>query len=99
VAAYAGLAPSPYASGGTSREQGISKAGNRRARKALIELAWLWLRHQPESALARWYRDRVGTATGGVKRIAIVALARKLLVAIWRYVETGLVPAEAAVRT
>jgi transposase len=84
--------------GGTSREQGISKAGNRRARKALIELAWLWLRHQPESALARWYRDRVGTATGRVKRIAIVALARKLLVAIWRYVETGLVPAEAAVR-
>src|ERR671917_593135 len=99
VAAYAGLAPSPYASGGTSREQGISKAGNRRARKVLIELAWLWLRHQPESALARWYRDRVGTATGRVKRIAIVALARKLLVAIWRYVETGLVPAEAAVRT
>ena len=99
VAAYAGLAPSPYASGGTSREQGISKAGNRRARKALIELAWLWLRHQPESALARWYRDRVGTATGRVKRIAIVALARKLLVAIWRYVETGLVPAEATVRT
>jgi len=99
VRAYAGLAPSPYASGGMSREQGISKAGNRRARKALIELAWLWLRHQPESALARWYRDRVGTATGRVKRIAIVALARKLLVAIWRYVETGLVPAEAAVRT
>jgi transposase len=99
VAAHAGLAPSPHASGGTSREQGISKAGNRRARKALIELAWLWLRHQPESALARWYRDRVGTATGRVTRIAIVALARKLLVAIWRYVETGLVPAEAAVRT
>ena len=99
VAAYAGLAPSPYESGGTSREQGISKAGNRRARKALIELAWLWLRHQPESALARWYRDRVGTATGRVKRIAIVALARMLLVSIWRYVETGIVPAEAAVRT
>src|SRR4051794_7689036 len=99
VAADAGLAPSPYASGGISPEQGNSKAGNRRARKALIELAWLWLRHQPESALARWYRDRVGTATGRVKRIAIVALARKLLVAIWRYVETGLVPAEAAVRT
>src|SRR3982751_3558061 len=99
VAAYAGLAPSPHASGRASREQGISKAGNRRARKALIELAWLWLRHQPESALARWYRDRVGTTTGRVKRIAIVALARKLLVAIWRYVETGLVPAEAAVRT
>lgn len=99
VAAYAGLAPSPFASGGMRREQGISKSGNARARKVLIELAWLWLRHQPESVLARWYRDRVGTATGRVKRIAIVALARKLLVSIWRYVETGLVPAEAAVRT
>jgi transposase len=99
LAAYTGLAPSPFASGGTRREQGISKSGNARARKALIELAWLWLRNQPESALARWYRDRVGTATGRVKRIAIVALARKLLVSIWRYVETGLVPAEAAMRT
>jgi transposase len=96
VAAYAGLAPSPYASGGMSREQGISKAGNRRARKALIELAGYGCVISPR---ARWYRDRVGTATGRVKRIAIVALARKLLVAIWRYVETGLVPAEAAVRT
>lgn len=99
VAAYAGLAPSPYASGGMRREQGITKAGNPRARKVLVELAWLGLRHQPESVLARWFRDRVGTATGRVKRIAIVALARKLLVALWRYVETGLVPAEAAVRT
>jgi transposase len=64
VAAYAGLAPSPFASGGRQREQGIAKAGNPRARKALVELAWLWLRHQPESALARWFRDRVGTAGG-----------------------------------
>jgi transposase len=99
VAAYAGLTPSPFASGGTRREQGISKSGNARARKVLIELAWLWLRHQPESALARWYRDRVGTATGRIKRIAIVALARKLLVSLWRYVEIGLVPAQATVRT
>jgi transposase len=99
VAAYVGLAPSPFASGGTRREQGISKSGNPRARKVLVELAWLWLRHQPESVLARWYRDRVGAATGRIKRIAIVALARKLLVSIWRYVETGLVPAQAAVRT
>lgn len=98
VAAYAGLAPSPFASGGTRREQGISKSGNPRARKVLIELAWLWLRHQPESALARWYRERISTATGRVKRIAIVALARKLLVSIWRYLESGVVPAQAAVR-
>jgi transposase len=99
VAAYAGLAPSAFASGGTRREQGITKAGSPRARKVLIELAWLWLRHQPESALARWFRDRVGTATGRVKRIAVVALARKLLVALWRHVEAGLVPAETAVTT
>lgn len=99
VAAYAGLAPSLFASGGTRREQGISKAGNPRARKVLIELAWLWLRHQPESALARWFRDRVGTAIGRVKRIAVVTLARKRLVALWRYLEAGLVPTEAAVKT
>jgi transposase len=98
VAAYAGLAPSPFASGGTRREQGITKQGNPRARRALVELAWLWLRHQPESALARWFRDRVGAACGRVRRIAVVALARKLLVALWRYVETGVVPAEARLK-
>jgi transposase len=98
VAAYAGLAPSPFASGGTRREQGITKQGNPRARRALVELAWLWLRHQPESALARWFRGRAGAAGGRVRRIAIVALARKLLVALWRYVETGLVPAEARMK-
>jgi transposase len=98
VAAYAGLAPSPFASGGTRREQGITKQGNPRARRALVELAWLWLRHQPESALARWFRDRAGAAGGRVRRIAIVALARKLLVALWRYVETGVVPAEARMK-
>jgi len=98
VAAYAGLAPSPFASGGRQREQGIAKAGNPRARKALVELAWLWLRHQPESALARWFHGRVGAAGGRVRRIAIVALARRLLVALWRYVETGVVPTEAQVK-
>ncbi len=98
VAAYAGLAPSPFASGGTRRGQGITKQGNPRARRALVELAWLWLRHQPGSALARWFRGRVGAAGGRVRRIAIVALARKLLVALWRYVETGVAPAEARMK-
>jgi transposase len=92
VAAYAGLTPCPFASGGTRREQGISKAGNPLLRKAMVELAWLWLRYQPGSALARWFADRVGTARGRVRKIAAVALARKLLVALWRYVTTGLVP-------
>ncbi len=98
VAAYVGLTPSPFASGRRAREQGITKAGNARARKALIELAWLWLRNQPDSALATWFRSRVGSATGRVRRIAIVALARKLLILLWRYVETGLVPADVTVK-
>ncbi len=92
VAAYGGLAPSPWQSGGVERDQGISKSGNRRLRKTMIELAWFWLRHQPDSALSRWFRARVGAAKGRVRRIAIVALARKLLVALWRYVTQGVVP-------
>ena len=92
VAAYGGLSPSPWQSGGVERDQGISKSGNRRLRKTMIELAWLWLRHQPDSALSRWFRARVGSAKGRVRRIAIVALARKLLVALWRYVTQGVVP-------
>jgi transposase len=92
VAAYAGLTPSPYASGDRHREQGISKAGNPLLRKSMIELAWLWLRYQPDSALARWFVERVGTTQGRVRKITAVALARKLLVALWRYVTTGLLP-------
>ena len=92
VAAYAGLTPSPYASGDRSREQGISKAGNPLLRKAMVELAWLWLRYQPGSALARWFTERVGAVRGRMRKIAAVALARKLLVALWKYVTTGLVP-------
>jgi transposase len=92
VAAYGGLAPSPWQSGGVERDQGISKSGNRRLRKTMIELAWFWLRHQPDSALSRWFHARVGAAKGRVRRIAIVALARKLLVALWRYVTQGVVP-------
>jgi transposase len=92
IAAYAGLAPSPWQSGGMDREQGIAKSGNPRLRQAMIELAWFWTRHQPGSALSRWFAARVGEARGRVRRIAIVALARKLLVALWRYVTDGVVP-------
>ena len=99
VAAYAGLAPSPWQSGGVERDQGISKSGNRRLRKTMIELAWFWLRHQPDSALSHWFQARVGAAKGRIRRIAIVALARKLLVALWRYVPQGVVPEGAVFKT
>jgi transposase len=92
VASYAGLAPSPWQSGRIERDQGISKAGNPRLRKTMIELAWLWLRYQPGSALSRWFHQRVGDQRGRVRRIAIVAMARKLLIALWRYVTQGVVP-------
>jgi transposase len=92
IAAYAGLAPSPWQSGETARDQGIAKSGNRRLRHAMVELAWFWLRHQPGSALSQWFQQRVGQARGRVRRIAIVALARKLLVALWRYVTQGVIP-------
>jgi transposase len=98
VASYFGLAPSPWQSGGIDREQGISKAGNPRARCAAIELAWLWLRHQPDSALAEWFRKRTLNAGKRNKRVAIVALARKLMVALWRYLTTGLVPEGAVLK-
>jgi transposase len=99
VASYFGLTPSPWQSGGIDRDQGISKAGNPRARRAAIELSWLWLRHQPESALTRWLRDRTrNNASKRNRRIAIVALARKLVVALWRYLTTGLVPEGATLK-
>jgi transposase len=98
VASYFGLTPSPWQSGGIDREQGISKAGNPRARCSAIELAWLWLRHQPDSALTQWFRSRTLNASKRNKRIAIVALARKLMVALWRYLTTGLVPEGAALK-
>ena len=99
VGSYPGLAPSPFSSGSTDRDQGISKAGNPKARSTMIELAWMWLRYQPDSTLSIWFRQRVGDRKGRVRRIAIVALARKLLVALWRYLETGLVPAGAVFKT
>jgi transposase len=92
LAGYFGLTPSPYNSGSMRVDQGISKAGNPRARSLAIEIAWLWVRHQPNSALTKWFVQRVGDATGRIRRIAIVALARKLMVSLWRYLTTGLIP-------
>ena len=91
LASYAGLAPTPWQSGSVDREQGVSKAGNHRLRTTLIQLAWLWLRHQPQSALALWFKERVNRDGGRRKKSTIVALARKLLVALWKYVTAGVV--------
>ena len=89
VAAYSGLAPTPWRSGSIDREQGVSKAGNPRLRSTMIELAWLWTRHQPNSALSQWFRERSNLDTR--RKATIVALARKLLVALWKYVTAGVV--------
>jgi transposase len=91
VAAYAGLAPTPWQSGSVAHEQGVSKAGNKRLRTMMLELAWLWLKHQPQSALARWFHERVARNGGRQRKTLIVALARKLLVALWKYVAAGVV--------
>ena len=92
LASYVGLTPAHFQSGETCRDQGISKAGNAKARRVMIELAWLWLRHQPASPLSVWFHDRVGKLKGRIRRITIVAVARKLLIALWRYLEAGLAP-------
>lgn len=97
LASYLGLAPTPFQSGGMDRDRRINRAGNSRARKTLIQLAWLWLRYQPESGLAQWFRQRVGALQGRTRRIAIVAMARKLLIAIWRFAALGIVPEGAIV--
>jgi transposase len=93
--ALVGLTGTPYQSGDSSREQGISKAGSKRMRKMLVELAWCWLRWQPESSLSQWYMRRFGTGKGAARKIGIVALARKLFIALWRYLERGEIPAGA----
>ena len=98
VASYIGITPSAYDSGEGRRSQGISKAGNRLARVAMIEAAWLWVRHQPDSALTQWFHDRTRGQKGRIRRIMIVALARKLAIAFWRYLETGLIPEGAVVK-
>ena len=92
VGACAGLTGTPYDSGASKRDQGISKAGNRRVRTMMIEIAWLWLRYQPNSKLSRWFRERFAGGGARMRRVGIVALARRLLVALWRYVEDGMLP-------
>jgi transposase len=98
LASYVGIVPMPYQSGGVDRDRSISRMGNPRARTSMIQLAWLWLRYQPDSALATWFRERVGALQGRTRRIAIVAVARRLLIALWHYVETGVIPESIAVR-
>jgi len=97
LASLAGLTPTPYGSGESQREQGISKAGNRRVRWMMIELAWGWLRYQPTSELSQWFRRRFGPGNTRMRKVGIVALARKLLVAFWKYLENDELPAGAEV--
>ena len=98
VARYAGLTGSPDESGSRRREKGLAKAGNARVRRGMIQLAWRFLLFQKESALAQWYRARTADAPGGTRKTLIVALARKLLIALWRMVTTGEVPAGVVLR-
>jgi transposase len=98
LAGCVGVCPSPYDSGESVQEQGISKAGNRRVRSLLVEMAWYWLRYQPHSALSGWFARRFGGGGKRMRRIGIVALARRLLIALWRYVEHGLIPAGAQLK-
>jgi transposase len=98
VGGLAGLAPTPYQSGTDSREQGMSKAGNRWIRALAVEIAWGWLRYQPESELSRWYQRRFAHGSSRVRRIGIVALARKLLIELWKYLQTGTAPAGALLK-
>ena len=99
LAGAVGLTGTPWRTGDTVRDQGLSKAGNRRMRTMLVEIAWCWLRYQPDSALARWWRARFANAGGRTRKVAIVALARKLLVALWRYLDHGVIPDGAILKT
>jgi len=98
VGGLAGLTPTGYQSGSTNHEQGISKAGNRHVRHMAVQIAWGWLRHQPDSELTRWYNRKYGWGSASLKKIGIVALARRLLIELWRYLETGAVPEGATTR-
>jgi len=98
VGGLAGLTPTPYQSGARAREQGMTKAGNRHGRWRATELAWSWVRYQPESALSGWFKARFGIGGRRLRCIGIVAVARKLLIALWRFVETGELPEGAALK-
>ena len=98
VGGLAGCTPTPYQSGESAREQGITKSGNRHVRWMMTELAWSWLRFQPGSALSCWFRQRFGSGGKRLRRIGIVAVARKLLIALWRFLETGVIPAGAVLK-
>jgi transposase len=97
LGSYAGLTPTPFSSGATEREQGIDKAGNRRLRTVMIELAWLWQRYQPGSAQVSWFRERVGGTGRRMRKVMVVAMARRLLIALWRFATQGVVPEGAIV--
>ena len=92
LGSYAGLSATSYSSGSVNREQGIGKAGNRRLRTVMVELAWLWQRYQPDAANVRWYRERAGTTGARMRKVMVVALAQKLLISLWRFVTQGVVP-------
>lgn len=98
LAGSLGLVPTPYASGDSEIEQGISKAGNKRVRGLLVELAWSWIRLQPGSALAQWFNRRFAGAGKRMRRVGIVALARRLVIALWRYLQDGEIPAGARLK-
>ena len=95
LGSWSGLAPSPWASGSVSRDQGITRAGPPILRAQMLQITWRWLFWQPNSELAQWFRKRTAGASGRMRRIMAVALARKLLVALWRYATTGLIPRDA----
>lgn len=98
VGSLAGLTPTPYQSGQMNRDRGISKAGQKLVRGMAIEIAWSWVRFQPRSALTRWFQERFGSGGSRLRRIGIVAVARKLLIALWRYLETAVIPEGAALK-
>jgi len=98
LGSYAGLTSTPYSSGGTEREQGIGKAGNVRLRTLMVELAWLWQRYQPDSAQVSWFRERVSGTGRRMRKVMVVALARKLLIALWRFATQGVVPEGAVMK-
>jgi len=99
VGACVGLVPQPFDSGNSHTDQGISKQGNRRVRALLVEMAWLWIRYQPNSNITRWFAQRVGDGKSKRgKRVTIVAVARRLVIVLWRYLEHGVVPEGAALK-